>query len=451
MKPSSTLHRALTPAVAVTGLFTTMPAVRADAVTDWNANMVQAMKATALGAGAQGRFAAIVHVAIYDAVNGIQRKYTPYFVNGWGPRGASAEAAAIQAGYTTLSSLFPSQQAALDAQLEDSLSRIQGRMGRNRIARGQAWGESVANTILAWRAQDGFTTPLPGYFGSMEVGVWRSIPTATAADGTLPAVIAQVAVLPPFAMTSPSQFRPVPPYGLPLADALASAQYAADLNEAKAIGRIDSAIRTEEQTALARLWQASGPAEENNSLRQVVPRKNKLVDNARLFALANIVAADTIIAGFDSKYAYNFWRPHHAIRNANLDGNPATEADPEWSALFVAPRHQEYISNHAVFTPAFMHVLARELGNEHTFTLSSLDFPGYSWTFERFSDAGVQAKEARIWAGIHYRNSCDVGEVVGLNIANYVVDNFLRPLRKGHRNDKKDWNDKDRKEDRNDK
>ena len=134
------------------------------------------------------------------------------------------------------------------------------------------------------------------------------------------------------------------------------------------------------------------------------------------------------VAGFDAKYTYNLWRPHHAIRLANTDGNPATEPDPAWRALFVAPRHQEYISNHAVFTGAFMHVLARELGDDHTFTLVARDYPSFTWTFSRFSDATAQVKEARIWAGIHYRNSCNVGEALGLQIADYVVDNLFRPI-----------------------
>jgi len=229
-------------------------------------------------------------------------------------------------------------------------------------------------------------------------------------------------------MTSPDQFRPGPPYAPTLAAALASAQYAADVNEVKAIGRFDSAVRTSEQTQLALLWQATGAAEENRVARQVVPAANSLVDNARLFALINIVAADTIIAGFDSKYTYNLWRPHHAIRLADTDGNPATDPDPTWSGLFVAPRHQEYISNHAVFTGGLMHALARLLGDEHTFTLAARDYPSFTWTFHRFSDATAQVKEARIWAGIHYRNSCDVGEAVGLQISDYILDHFLLPL-----------------------
>ena len=150
----------------------------------------------------------------------------------------------------------------------------------------------------------------------------------------------------------------------------------------------------------------------NNCLRQVVPGTNSLVDNARLFLLANIVAADGLIAGFDAKYTYNFWRPHHAIRFADLDDNTATEADPAWNALIIAPRHQEYISNHAVHSGGMAYALARLLGDAQTFTLGSVDFPGFTWTFHSFSELRVQVKEARIWGGIHYRHSCDVGEAV---------------------------------------
>jgi len=401
---------------------------RADAVTDWNATTEQAVKTAALNPGVQGRFMAIVHTAVFDAVNGIVHQYTPYFVTDDPPLGARPEAAAVQAACTALKSLFPAQTATFDAALAESLARIPGGNNSVSIARGRAWGEHVAQVILAWRAADGFTTPLPGDFGGDAPGVWRSIATATNPDGTLPAVFPQLAVLVPFAMTSSSQFRPGPPYAPTLAEALASAHYAADVNEVKAIGRLDSTVRTAEHTQPALLWQATGAAEETRIARQVVPAENSLVANARLFALINIIAADTIIAGFDSKYTYNLWRPHHAIRLADTDANPATDPDPAWAGLFIAPRHQEYMSNHAVFTGGFMHALARELGDDHTFTLIARDYPGFTWTFNRFSDATAQVKEARIWAGIHYRNSCDVGEAVGLRIADYVLDHFLLPL-----------------------
>ena len=398
-------------------------ALRADQVTDWNLTTGNAIKTAAVNPGIQGRILAIVHTAVYDAVNGIVGKYTPYFVTESAPPGARPEAAAAQAAYTALKSLFPAQTATFDAQLADSLANIPGGANSVAVQRGLYWGDHVANLILAWRAGDGFSTPPPPYFGSTTIpGVWRSIATGTNADGTLPAVFPQMAVLVPFAMTSHSQFRPGPP------PALDSAQYAADVNETKALGRFDSAIRTPDQTQLALLWQATAAAEENRVARSVVPPENSLVDNARLFALLNIVACDTIVAAFDAKYTYNLWRPYHAIRLAASAGNPAVEPDPTWNSLFLAPRHQEYVSAHAILTGGFMRVLAQELGDEHTFTIVARDYPNFTWTFQRFSDAAAQVKEARIWAGIHYRNSCDVGNALGVQIADYVLANFLLPL-----------------------
>lgn len=416
---------------------------RADTVTDWNANTEQAILTAVQGPPVQGRFLAIVHAAIYDAVNGIERKYTPYFVAERGPRGASPDAAAAQAAYTVLVAYYPTQKATLDTQLADSLTKIQGHHGLNkRITRGLEWGQYVANQILAWRATDGFTTPLPGYFGGGAPGVWRSPPSGTSADGTLAAIFPQIAILVPFAMTSPHQFRPGPP------PALTSALYAADLNEVKAIGRFDSDLRTPEQTQLALLWQATAQAAENHSIRPVIESliasqcgRLRLVDTARIFALINIAGEDATIAGFDSKYTYNLWRPYHAVRLADTDGNPDTEADPTWDALFVAPRHQEYMSNHAVITTAFMSTLAELIGDDHTFTLSAPGYAGFTWTFNRFSDAAAQVMEARIWAGIHFRNSCNVGAEQGMKISSYVLENFLTPLRDHNHHDDDNGND----------
>jgi hypothetical protein len=426
MKPiNQTLRAAVVAAMALESSML----LHADAITDWNANWEEAVFATAQPIPAHPRFGAIVHVAVFDAVNGIARKYQPYHVVVPAPPGARQEAAAVQAAYTALKALYPTHSAILEQRLAESLTTIPGAPGRSEsIARGRAWGEYVANEILALRATDGWSTPPPLYFGSSDPGVWRSIEVPGSPDGTLPAAFAQIAFLQPFAMTSPSQFRPGPPYAPTLDEALASDQYAADLNEVKAIGRVDSAMRTSDQTELARLWQAMGAIDENRAARSVVPPGNSLVENARLFALVNMASCDALIASMDSKFAYELWRPHHAVRLANADGNPGTDADPDWTALILAPRFPEYVSNHASLTGAFMHTLARLLGDEQSFTLSSPNYP-FTWTFERCSDAADQAGEARIWAGIHYRHSCDVGQAVGQAVADYVLDNHLLPRR----------------------
>jgi hypothetical protein len=397
--------------------------IRADTVTDWNSNLEKAAKVAAQLPPVEARTAAIVQVAVFDAVNGIVRAYEPYYVTEPAPPGARADAAAVQAAYTALKALYPAQAATFDAELANSLASLPGYNSQNQsIARGLAWGEHVANVIIAWRSLDGFSASVPGYFGSSTHGVWRSLPTATNPDGTLPAVLPQFRFVVPFAMTSPDQLRPGPP------PALTSTEYAADVNEVKALGRVDSAIRTADQTQLARLWQAVSIVDLFRGVREGLSPEASLVDNARLFALLGMTSCDALISIFDAKYTYNFWRPYHAIRLADTDGNPLTDPDATWTSLVFPPRHQEYPSAHSIATGGFMRVLSRVLGDEHAFTLSSPGFPSFTWTFDRFSDAAAQVKEARIWAGIHYRNSCNVGGVMGVTLGDYIVDNFLRPL-----------------------
>jgi hypothetical protein len=397
---------------------------RADMVTEWNANAAHATQ-TGLAATPplEARAMAIVQAAVYDAVNGIAQEYEPYFVTEQAPPGARPEAAAAQAAYTVLVALLPAQKTNFDAELAVSLAEIPGSQGNSvSIARGLAWGAHVANLILAWRSTDGLTTPLPPYFGGTGPGVWRSLPTPTAPDGTLPGAFPQFAILTPFAIASPSQFLPGPP------PALTTQQYADDVNEIKAIGGTVSSVRTAEQTQVAQLWAAVGPAEENAAVVGVLPETNSLVDNARTLALANIVLTDCLIASFNCKYTYNLWRPYHAIRLADTDGNPLTDPDPTWTPLVTTPRFPEYVSNHAILTAGFMRTLSDLLGDEHTFVLSSPAYPSFTITYNRFSDAAEEVKFARMWGGLHFRNSCDVGQAMGVQIADYVVGNFLRPL-----------------------
>lgn len=415
--------------VATALSITSVPSLRADAVTDWNGYWEEAVFATAQGVPAQPRFGAILHAAIFDAVNGIARKYTPYRVTEKAPAGARKEAAAIQAAYTVLSALYPSHRSNLDAHLAESLDNIPGVQGNSEsIRRGRAWGEYVANQILAWRSTDGWSTTPPAYMGSFDIGVWRSIAVPGNPDGTLAAVVAQLATLEPFAITTPEDFRPGPPYAPTLGEALATPKYAADLNEVKEVGRVNSSTRTQDQTDLARLWQAVGGVDLNRAVRSVVPEGNSLVENARLFALANFAMSDALMVSMESKFEYGLWRPHHAIRLADADGNPATEADPEWSGLILAPRFPEYISNHSALTGTFMHTVGQLLGDEHVFELSSPNYPNFTWTFGSFSEAADQVKEARIWAGIHFRTACEAGQAAGVEVADYVLNSYLRPL-----------------------
>ena len=418
-------HPVLATAIAFAALAVFSPTlVHADAVTDWNAQLEAAQKASGLLGTAQSRSGAIVHAAIFDAVNGIARKYTPYHVTTAAPPGARQEAAAAQAAYTTLLSLYPSRKPALDVQLEASLASIPGHQGDSQsIAAGRAWGDYVAQTILTWRATDGFTD-VETYFGTANVGEWRSGLTVV-----LSGVAVQFSTMVPFTMSSTSQFRPGPPYGsTDRLVALTTAAYAADFNEVKTLGRAIGSTRTPEQTELALFWHAVDVADANRALRSIVPPDAKLIDNARLFALANLACADASIAIFEAKYTYGFWRPFQGIVLAADDNNPATIADAGWTSLITTPRHPEYPSAHCGITGSFLAVASVILGDEHTFTLSTPGFPSATRTYSSFSSAINAIVDARVYIGFHFRASGEEGRDVGYEIARHVVGNFLRPL-----------------------
>ena len=390
---------------------------RADVVSDWNEIAENVIRATPPPSPPlQVRALAIVNAAIYDAVNGINRKYEPHFVTDPAPPGARQEAAVVGAAFTALKGLFPGQSAMLEMELADSLQSIPGSNGNSQsIERGLAWGEHVAQVILMWRAADGLSTPAQ-YTGGTAPGQWRAIPPAPA-NGSVP----QFGKLTPFTMISSSQFRPGPP------PPLDSARYAADLNEVKAMGRIDSATRSPIQTQISLLWANSGPLEENAVVRSVVPASYDLDDTARLFALVNFAGCDAMIAGFDAKYHYGFWRPFHAIRLADTDGNPATEPDTGWTSFLVAPNHPEYVSTHSIVTGAGMRVLSLLLGDETPFTVRTPALGGLSRDYARFSDAASEVGLSRIWGGIHFRTACDVGLSLGNQIAEQAVATSLLP------------------------
>jgi hypothetical protein len=392
----------------------------ADVVSDSNAVLGTAMRNAGITTGSQTRPLAIMHAAIFDAVNGIARKYEPYFVTEWAPGGGRQEAAAAQAAYTTLIALIPSQKAAFDAQLETSLAAIPGAKGKSEsIERGRAWGERVALDILAWRSGDGASAGGTPFCCGAAPGVWRAVPPT---DANTNAVFPQVAVMTPFALISHSQFRPGPP------PALASAQYATDVNEVKAGGRTTGSSRTAEQTELARLWHAVAPIDENATFNSLLPAGLGLVDRARILALVNLAMADAYIYVFDAKYTYNLWRPYHAIRLADSDSNPATTPDPEWTSLILpTPNHQEYPSAHSAISGAALRMMRNLLGDNRSFTLRSPGYPTFVYDYPSFSAAALGVQNARIWGGIHYRFATQVGAAGGVEVADYIFANFLRP------------------------
>ena len=384
----------------------------ADVITDWNDKVVAAGVKPPQAPFAHTRSAAIVHVAMFDAVNSIDRRYTPYRVQVPAAAGTSREAAAAAAAHFALVRLYPDQAKDFDSFYQTSLAALpEGEPKANGIR----LGEQVAAEILALRAKDGANAPNT-YRPHAAAGVYVPTPFPVASSW------GQVT---PFALKESSQFRPAAPVSLH------SAQWAKDYNEVKKMGAKTGAGRTAEQTDIARLWEYTGPGLHNPVARQLAATKNlDVLDNARLFALYSMAMADSYIAVFDAKYTYNFWRPVTAIRNGDMDSNDATERDPAWEPLIPTPMHPEYPCAHCINSAAGAAVLEAFFGDAvPSFSLTSPTGPGVTRKFSRLSDYVSETIDARVYDGVHYRFSGEVGAAMGRKIGEYTVQNHLKPVR----------------------
>ena len=367
---------------------------------------------------------AMMHAAMFDAVNSIDGSYTPYLIEVHGNRRASIEAAAAQAAHDVLAALYPSRQAIFATELANSLEGIPA----YRAWHGTRIGHAVAARMLAFRSNDGWNVTPPPYVLPPTPGNWQPVPPANIAARFThyPGVL-------PFAVMSNSQFMPAPP------PALTSARYAADLNELKAIGSATSTTRTEEQTLIARIWYDNliTPITIfltwNNVARDLaVSRGHTTVENARLFALFHVAVHDTLLTTFSSKYQYGLWRPVTAIRRADEDGNPNTEPDPNWTPLMVAPPYPAYAGNQAGVAMAHATIFTLFFGRDdiafqHTWENHTPGTPGWTRSYTSFSAMAQEVAEQRIYGGIHFRFDQEAGQSVGRNVANYVFLNFMRP------------------------
>ncbi|PYL00664.1 MAG: hypothetical protein DME19_04305 [Verrucomicrobia bacterium] len=399
---------------------------RADVVTDWNNAALDAIRAGKTPPPIASRALAILHSSIYDAVNGITRTHEAYFVPSAVPASASREAAASAAAHKALVALFPSAASSFD-QLNASI--LLGIQDSPHKSAGVAWGESVADQILARRADDGSSATVspPSSSGP---GSWVPTPPANAAY-----LLPHWGFITPFATTDHLQFRPPGP------PALNSAKYAADCNEVKALGRAVGSTRTADQSQIALFW-ADGAGTETppghwNSIAQEVgaAHGNTLEQNARLFALMNIAMADAAICAWDAKYTFNFWRPVTAIRNSDLDGNAATDPDPAWTSFIVTPPFPDYVSGHSTFSGAASAVLAMFYGTDNiSFTTGSDFLPGVQRNFNSFSAAADEAAVSRLYGGIHFRSANEDGLYSGLSIGDWTFTHYLQP--KGNRSRK---------------
>ena len=395
-----------------------LPVAQEDVILQWNRVLMETVRtpgqqpATIMPV----RSYAIMHAAMFDAVNSIDGSHTPYLIEVPGSQNASIEAAAAQAAHDVLVSLYPTRVAIFDAELASSLQGID----ENRAQQGIRVGQIVAERVLSVRANDGWNVTPPAYSLPATPGNWQPVPGA-AAFTHYPSVM-------PFGITSGLQFKPNAP------PALTSAAYAADLNEVKELGSVNSVIRTADQTKVAQLWAGVNTPTNflfvwNNVARTVSSSHGiSTVEKARLFALTNMALHDALQTTFASKFVYGLWRPVTAIRRADEDGNASTTADPSWTSLIVNPPYPSYAGNNAAIGTSQSTILTLffgrdDIGFQHTWEGAG----GATRSYAGFSAMADEEARARVYGGIHFTFDNVAGQSVGRNVANYIFANVMRP------------------------
>lgn len=386
-------------------------AAQADVITDWNAKAEAIGIEKALGPPPNARGMAMMHVAMFEAVNAVTHRYVPYRLKLTSEPGASPEAAAAMAAHDVLVKLYPDQQASLDSTLKASLGQVPDGDAKTK---GIDLGRQAAAGVLALRGNDGIAAP----------ETYRPVTTAGAYIPTPIPVSSTIGKLTPWVMTAGDQFRPVPP------PALTSPTWTADVNEIREVGGRNSTKRTADQTDAARFWAATGPHCWQPIVRQLAAARNLgLTDSARLFALVGIATSDSFIAVFDAKFHYNLWRPVTAIRNADITGNANTPREASWLPLIDTPMHPEYPCAHCISSGAAANVMQLVLGDElPEFSMISPALPGVNRRWTKLQDYSDEVSNARVWGGIHYRNSTVVGQDMGRKIADLTVKSLLLPI-----------------------
>lgn len=386
----------------------------ADVVTDWNETALEVLKAGNIVGNPWSRAMAMVHVAMSDAINSVQGRYTRYVAAAPTAPNTSAEAAAVAAARQILLQLVPAQRTKIDEAYAESLSRIPDGPAKSD---GIALGEQVAALVQADRASDATNVP-DTYRPITTPGVW--VPTQ-------PPLFPQYALAKPWGMKTASEFRPGPP------PALTSAVYARDYNETKDFGGSKSTKRTQAQTDAVRFWTQSnfGPSW-NDAARQLSAAKGLgLADNARVFALLTMGIADTFILDWDAKFHYNFWRPVTAIRNGDMDGNDATERDASWTPLNATPMHPEYPSQAAIQCGAAAGILESVFGTGPVSAFIATDTvdPRLQRQYTSIAQMAEEQRLVRIWGGIHFRNTLEISEQMGRRISVHLLATYIKPVR----------------------
>lgn len=389
---------------------------RADAVLDWNRIMQTTLAVQ--NPFAMARSAAITQLAVFEAVNAIDRRYEPYLNVVSAPATASTDAAAIAAAHRALRTLVPAAAATLDAARAQSLAAIPDSTSKDA---GIAAGEAAAAAIIALRANDGSTPPRFFLPSSAAPGEWQTTPGCPAAGG----ILVHWGQVTPFGVPSVEPFRSDPP------PALTSKTYTRDFNEVKGVGDVNSTSRPQDRADVARFYNAVlAVAVWNDVARQLaVAAGHPLTRNARTFAVLAMAINDGLVAVMDTKYQYTFWRPETAIHDADADGNPDTTPDPAFRPFITAPCFPGYPSAHAAGSYAARGVLQRIFGNEgHMVTLVSAAVPNVQLSYSTLKSITADIDDARVYGGIHFRFDQRAGGRLGGRIAAYVHAHQLRPI-----------------------
>jgi hypothetical protein len=381
-------------------------------VTEWNAIAQYAIVTAAKQPIQRSQlWMTLVHVAVYDAVTSTTGEYEQFKVTPAHLRPASRDAAAIAAAHGVLVRLLPDQQAIFDAARARSLAAIRDAVKKDN---GIAIGEEVASRLL--EIHDG-VIPTVTYTVGSGPGVWEPTPPNFAS-----ALLPGFAQITPFALVSASQFRPGPP------PALSSPVWTRDYNEVKAFGVATESLRTPEQTEVGRFYTEHAVAQYSRAFgRYAMDNGLDLQQTARFFAMANTAILDSQVACWDAKFHYNFWRPVTAIRAGDTDDNPATDPDPAWIGLAPTPAHPEYPAAHGCWTSAAATILEHFNGtNGVHFRLDSA-VTGTTHVFENTNDLRSEIINARVYGGMHFRNSVEVGARIGQQVADWVAYFFFQP------------------------
>ena len=400
----------------------------------WNQVMLDAIVASTLGNPQSIRMAATVNTAMFDARNGVSRTYTPIFVTQTAPPGTHRRAAVVQAAYVALKAFYPAQTARFDTQRALSLAEF-NRDDPEKVRRGIAWGESVANQVLAWRATDGFSNPVPPFTGAGGgIGQWESATSAAMAPGN-------ISFTTPFVLTSTTQFQSAFPRPWATLD---SAAYAASFNEVATMGVKTGSLRTLDQTHIAFFFNGYATNDYVEAAIQIAKaRQTSRRKNSRIFALLTIAMHDTSVTVFRAKRDFGMnpahvtLRPILAIPKADLDGNPSTAPISGWVPLITTPNHPEYPASHPGSHGSGPRVLQHFFGDANAFELHpafNTFFPGppeggvQPRRYTRISDMAQEGIAARTYGGMHFRGASNATAVVGAQIADYILANAARPV-----------------------